>query len=150
MHRHLPITGPKHGRGAPLAIGAMLAFMLPFQAHGLPEMPVMESGIIVSDAIHPPLPVMHLPPAMPRLWANLTPEEREHMRGQIREHWERMPPEERQRRRDLFRGQREGGGPPPGALPRRDPWQRVSPEERQQIRDMIRERRGPEPVRNRE
>lgn len=59
-------------------------------------------------------------------WAALSPEERQQMRGQIRDHWRNLPPEERQKRREENHGR----------------WQQMSPEERQQIRETIRERRG--------
>ena len=62
----------------------------------------------------------------PELWASLSPEERQQMRSQIRDHWRNMPPEERQKRREEMH----------------ERWQQMSPEERQQIRETIRERRG--------
>ena len=62
----------------------------------------------------------------PEQWASLSPEERQQMRSQIRDHWHNMPPEERQKRREEMH----------------DRWQQMSPEERQQIRETIRERRG--------
>jgi Spy/CpxP family protein refolding chaperone len=61
----------------------------------------------------------------PELWASLTPEERQQMRSQIRDHWRNMPPEGREKRREEMH----------------ERWQQMSPEERQQIRDTIREHR---------
>lgn len=62
----------------------------------------------------------------PGQWASLSPEERQQMRSQIRDHWRNMPAEERQKKRDEMH----------------ERWQQMSPEERQQIRETIRERRG--------
>lgn len=58
-------------------------------------------------------------------WQSLTPEQRQQMRSQIKEHWEQMSPEERQRKRDEMR----------------ERWERLPPEERQQLRERIREHR---------
>ena len=62
----------------------------------------------------------------PEQWASLSPEERQQMRSQIRDHWRNMPSEERQKKREEMH----------------ERWQQMSPEERQQIRETIRERRG--------
>lgn len=59
------------------------------------------------------------------LWAALSPEQREQMRSQIREHREQMSAEERQQRREKMRERRES----------------LSPEERQLLRERIREHR---------
>ena len=59
-------------------------------------------------------------------WVSLSPEERQQMRSQIRDHWRNMPAEERQKKRQEMQQR----------------WQQRSPEDRQQIRETIRERRG--------
>lgn len=53
-------------------------------------------------------------------WAELSIEQRQQMREQIRQHWQSQPPEERERMRSE--------------------WQQRSPEDRQRIREEMRER----------
>lgn len=57
--------------------------------------------------------------------AVLSPDQREHMRQQMREHWQQLPPEQRQNQR---REQRER-------------WQQMPPEERQRAKDEWRQQR---------
>ena len=77
--------------------------------------------------------------------AALSPEERERMRSQIREHWEQASPEERPRMREE-RHERWQQMPPEERQRRREEmherWQQMSPEQRQNIREAIRQHRG--------
>lgn len=57
--------------------------------------------------------------------AALSPEQREQMRQQMREHWRQLPPEQRQEQRREWRERR----------------QQMSPEERQQAREAWQQRR---------
>lgn len=57
---------------------------------------------------------------------SVSPDQREQMRQQMREHWQQMPPEQRDERR------RES----------RERWQQMPDEERQRIREEMRERGG--------
>ncbi|HQR03399.1 MAG: hypothetical protein JSR19_12590 [Proteobacteria bacterium] len=68
-------------------------------------------------------------------WSAMTPEQREQMRNQIREHWQNPTPEERARRQQFKQ------------LPSeermrvlRERWEKMSPEQRQHARDAMRER----------
>jgi len=58
--------------------------------------------------------------------ARLSPEERQQMREQMREHWKQMPPEERESYRQK----------------RRERWEQMPPEERQRKREERRARDG--------
>lgn len=63
----------------------------------------------------------HADPGRP---GRLSPEERQQMRQQMREHWQQMPPEQRDYRRQELR----------------DRWQQMPPDERQRWRDERRRR----------
>lgn len=58
-------------------------------------------------------------------WQRMSPEEREQMRQQVREHWERMPPEEREARKARMR----------------ERLSQMSPEERERMREQLRRHR---------
>lgn len=60
----------------------------------------------------------------PALWAELSPEQREQLRRQIRDQFQHAPPEERQKLREE----------------KREQFERLSPEEKQQMRQQLRER----------
>lgn len=64
----------------------------------------------------------------PQQLARLSPEERQQMRQQMREHWKQMPPEEREAYRQK----------------RRERWEQMPPEEQQRKRDERRARDGGE------
>ncbi|GAB4166521.1 MAG: hypothetical protein OHK0026_17740 [Rhodocyclaceae bacterium] len=70
-------------------------------------------------------------------WRSLSPEERRHLREQVRQ-WRELPPEERQARREALRRNdpppREDREGPPGRAPQR---QGLSPDERRRLRQQI-------------
>jgi hypothetical protein len=63
-------------------------------------------------------------PLRPALWAELSPEQREQLRRQIRDQFQYASPEERQKLREE----------------KREQFERMSPEEKQQMRQQLRER----------
>lgn len=93
--------------------------------------------------------LLSLPPAFAhgpvgeKAWREMSPDEREQMRQQMREEWKRLSPEEREDRKKAYReykanrshedSEHHGRGPRPE-------WQSLSPEEKEQFKGMLYER----------
>ena len=86
---------------------------------GVPFMSFRSLPILVAVLLATAGGVSRADPPPSREWHRLPPEEREHLRQQMREEWKRLTPEEREARKQAHR----------------EAWRRLTPEEREAARE---------------
>ena len=96
------------------------------------------------------------PEARREEWRQLSPEQREQRRAELRDRWERMSPEQREQMKRQIREHRRDMAPEAREAPeghdandahgqmhrqRRERWESMTPEERRNLRETMREHR---------